>query len=98
MILFFFWPLPLSLFFIITAVSLVALFILNAYATGTAKIVIQMLIHAISVISFLGFVAYVTTILMRSCDPEVTRTVVIAIVLFVLLTAGFFYYIGKKKI
>jgi len=93
-----FWTISLTWFFAVTAVSLVSLLIIDHYVTGQARLVTRLLIHVLSVAFFIGFLWYLSTTLMRSCSQEVTQTVVIALILFVLLLVGLFYYIGRKRI
>lgn len=98
MIFFVFWPFPLSLFFSVTAVLLVVLFVIHTYAKGRLRVVTRFLIPLISVVSFIGFITYITTTLMRSCEPEATQTVVLAIILFVVLLIVLFCTMGKKRL
>ena len=93
-----FWPLSLTWFFVIALGSLLALLILDRYTSGTTQRVIRILLHALSVLFFVGFLWYITTLLRGICSEEITRTVVIAIFLFVLSLVGIFYYIGRRRI
>ena len=79
-------------------IPLVLLLGIDLYVTGTARLINRILIHVVSVALFIGFLWYISTLLLGACSQEVTQTVVVAIILFVLLLVGLFYYIGRRRI